>query len=169
MIHQLPMKRFDEQCQVVIMCGISGSGKTHFAQQIEEKGFVRLSTDALIWEKVGDKLFELSKEDQRKLFNESRVEVLRQFVGLVKAGQKIVVDATHCRRSARDDIRRLCGEMQVEPVFVYCHAPKEELWRRLSQRKGEGPDDLIVTEEELTDYWKGFERPQKDETDFIFL
>jgi adenylate kinase len=28
---------------VVMMCGVAGSGKTTFAQQLEKKGFVRLS------------------------------------------------------------------------------------------------------------------------------
>lgn len=162
------MKKFDDNSQVVIMCGISGSGKTRFALQLEEKGFSRLSTDALIWEKVGDKLFGLSKEDQKKLFAESREEIFKQFRTCLTSGIKVVIDATHCKRIARDKIREVCENAGVAPVFVYCYADKEELKRRLSQRKGTAPDDLIVTEEELDNYWLGFERPQEGETDIIF-
>ena len=142
------MKKSDIRNQAVIMCGISGSGKTHFAQQLEKEGYIRLSTDVLIWDKVGYRLFSLSKDEQKILFAECREKVRNQFENLLKSGQKIVVDATHCKRGARDEIRNLCARMGVNPLFVYCYADKDELWHRLSQRKGSGPDDLIVTEEE---------------------
>ncbi|MCH5234608.1 MAG: ATP-binding protein [Muribaculaceae bacterium] len=162
------MKKFDIQNQVVIMCGISGAGKTQYALRLVEEGFFRLSTDVMIWEKVGDKLFSLSKEEQKRLFAECREEVFKQLKSLLKSGTKVVVDATHCKRMVRDEIRKIYNETDIKPVFVYCYAEKEELLRRLSQRKGEGPDDLIVTEEELLNYWLGFERPQEDESDIIF-
>lgn len=163
------MKKFDVESQAVIMCGISGSGKTYYARQLEKEGFSRLSTDVLIWEKFGDKLSSLSKEEQKRLFSECREQVSKQLVFHLKSGRKVVVDATHCKRSVRDDIRNICSQFGVTPVFVYLNADKEVLWDRLSKRKGAGPDDLIVTREELSDYWLGFERPQDDESDFIIL
>lgn len=163
------MKISDIHSQAVIMCGISGAGKTHFARCLEKQGYTRLSTDALIWEKAGPGLFSLPKEEQRKLFRECAQEVRELLIGLLESGKKVVVDATHCRRSVRDEIRRLCAGVPVSPVFIYCHAPKNELWNRLSGRKGHGPDDLIVTPAELDEYWEGFERPQPDETDFVCL
>lgn len=163
------MKKSEIQGQAIIMCGISGSGKTHFALQLEKEGYIRLSTDALIWNKVGDKLFNLSKEEQKKLFTECRKEIRNSFIDLIKSGKRVVVDATHCKRVARDEIRNICRQKDIFPVFVYCEASKEELWNRLSKRKGLGPDDLIVSPDELSEYWLGFERPQADESDFIFL
>lgn len=149
------------------MCGISGSGKTAYARRLEKEGYIRLSSDNLIWQKVGADLFRLTKEEQRKLFAESRLEIISKLKELLTSGKKVVVDATHCKRAGRDAIRNICNKFSVAPVFLYCQAEKEELWRRLSQRKGEGPDDLLVTREELDDYWEGFERPQQDEGDFI--
>lgn len=163
------MEKYDIRTQVVVMCGISGSGKTQFSLRLVEEGsFTRLSTDALIWEKAGNKLSILSKEEQKKLFADCQEEVFKQFRFLLEAGKKIVVDATHCKRKVRDRIRHECAEMGVNPVFIYCFAEKEELKRRLSQRKGLDPDDLIVTEDEFHNYWLGFERPEEDETDIIF-
>lgn len=161
------MKKSDLQNRAVIMCGISGSGKTYYARRLEKQGYIRLSADALIWEKAGKGLDNLSEEEKRHLFAECGCEVRKQLYLLLKSGEKVVVDATHCKRSARDEIRIICREVKVEPVFLFCEAGKEELWQRLSQRKGEGPDDLRVTSDELSDYWLGFERPQEDETDFI--
>lgn len=163
------MKDFDLQSRAIIMCGISGSGKTHYARSLEKKGYLRLSTDLLIWEKTGTELYKLSKEEKNQLFSMCRALVRDEFIALLKSGHKVVIDATHCKRSSRDEMRHICSEIGVKPVFVYCDAEEEELWRRLSQRKGNGPDDLIVTREDLSEYWLGFERPQADETDFIFL
>ena len=163
------MKKFDIKSQAVIMCGISGSGKTHYARQLEREGYVRISTDNLIWEKVGSGLYELSKEDQKELFKECNQEIRTQLVRLLQSGQKVVVDATHCKRSVRNEVRNICERVKVKPVFIFCSAEKEELWRRLSLRKGNGADELIVTKEQLYEYWNGFERPQKDESDFIYL
>lgn len=151
------------------MCGISGSGKTFFARQLEKEGYVRLSLDNLIWTKVGSKLYSLSKEEQKSLFEECRKDVYLQLVELLKAENKVVVDATHCKRSVRDEIRSICAQVKVIPLFIYCHAEEEELWQRLSNRKGDSPDDLMVTRKQFTEYYTRFERPQENETDFIFL
>ena len=162
------MEKFDIPNKVVIMCGISGAGKTQFALRLVEKGYIRLSTDVLIWEKAGDKLSSLSKEELKRLFAECREEVFQKFKALLKTGSKVVIDATNCKLIVRDNIRELCVKMGVSPVFIYCYADKEELKHRLSQRKGTGPDDLIVTEDEFQNYWLGFERPREDESDVIF-
>ena len=155
--------------QAIIMCGISGSGKTYYARKFEKSGYIRLSTDALIWDKTGSDLNSLAKEEQRKLFAQCNQEVRKRLVDLLKSGKKVVVDATHCKRSVRDEIRKLCKEEGVNPLFLYCNADKNELWRRLSRRKGTGPDDLIVTQEDFFKYWQGFEHPQEDESDVEFF
>ena len=151
------------------MCGISGSGKTFHALRLTHEGYVRLSVDNLVWQKVGKNLFKLSQKEQKFLFDECKEEVRRQLKTLLQSGINVVVDATHCRRAARDEVRCICQKAGVKPVFAYCEAEEEELWNRLSQRGGTGPDDLIVTREELSRYWQGFERPQPDETDFIVI
>lgn len=163
------MKKFDIWNQVVIMCGVSGAGKTQFALGLVGKGYFRLSTDVLVWEKADNKLSSLSKEELKRLFDECREDVFSQLNFLIKTGLKVVIDATNCKRIVRDRIREICMKMGVNPVFIYCYADKDELKQRLSQRKGSGPDDLIVTEEEFQNYWLGFERPQKDETDIIYV
>ena len=165
----LLMKKSDLNNQAIIMCGISGSGKTHYAQNLEKKGYTRLSSDAIIWKEVGENLFSLPKEEKKRLFLNCRNQVCNKLHELLKSGEKVVVDATHCRRTARDEIRRICQETGVSPIFIYCEASKEQLWQRLSRRSGKGPDDLLVSQEEFSDYWHGFEPPQHDETDFIFV
>lgn len=165
----LLMKLTDIKNQAVLMCGISGSGKTHFAILLEKLGFIRLSVDKIIWKKVGLQLFSLQKEEKAKLFAESRDELFRRIVELLKSGKRIVVDSTCCKRKTRNEMRDICAEIGVDPVFLYCQANKEVLKERLSRRRGLGPDDLLVSTEELSEYWEGFEPPQPDESDIIYL
>lgn len=161
------MKKSEIKSQAIVMCGISGSGKTYLARQFEDEGYVRLSTDNLIWEKISSESCILSKEEQKKLFSQCNEEVRNKLREHLKSGKKVVVDATHCKRSVRDEIRSICKDEGIRPLFIYCLSNKEELWNRLSKRRGEGPDDLIVTYEELTSYWNSFEQPQEDESDFL--
>ena len=163
------MKKIDFQSRAIIMCGISGSGKTYYARELEKEGYLRLSTDTLIWEKTKGRLHELSNEEQKALFKQCNQEIRSRLRSLLQSKEKVVVDATHCKRAVRDEVRNICENAGVAPVFIYCSAEKEELWSRLCRRKGEGPDDLPVTEDQFSEYWNGFEHPQKDETDFIFL
>ena len=59
---------------VVMMCGVAGSGKTTFAQQLEKEGFLRLSIDEEIWAAHGrygidfpiEKVEEYKKAAERK-------------------------------------------------------------------------------------------------------
>lgn len=163
------MKKFDIDCQAVIMCGVSGSGKTHRARILEQKGFIRVSADSILWEKVGDNLYSLPKKEQKELFKDCRLRILKQFTELLNSGYKTVLDATNCKRSVRDEIRRICHKAGASHVFLYCEADEEKLWNRLKLRKGEGPDDLLVSREELSEYIKGFEYPQDDETDVLVI
>lgn len=154
--------------RVIIMCGISGSGKTHYALQLERAGYLRLSTDTIIWDKIDGNIENLSEEDKKRLFAECREDVRIKLCSLIDKEEKIVVDGTYCKRSARDEIRKLCENKGVRPLFIYCFADKDKLRCRLSRREGSGPDDMIVTEVELDNYWNGFERPDLDETDVLF-
>lgn len=38
---------------VVMMCGVAGSGKTTYAQQLEKEGYIRLSIDEELWSAYG--------------------------------------------------------------------------------------------------------------------
>uniref|UniRef100_UPI001CD78977 AAA family ATPase n=1 Tax=Enterococcus casseliflavus TaxID=37734 RepID=UPI001CD78977 len=39
--------------EVLLMCGVSGAGKTTYSKQKEQEGYVRLAIDELIWEDYG--------------------------------------------------------------------------------------------------------------------
>jgi broad-specificity NMP kinase len=74
------------------MCGVAGSGKTTFSQQLEKEGFVRLSIDEEIWATNGrygidfpiEKIEEYKKDAERKLRNHLKK--------LIHDKQQVVID-----------------------------------------------------------------------------
>lgn len=163
------MPRPDGHPQVVLMCGISGSGKTRYALGLESQGYRRVSVDEIVWRRHGADFASLPPEKVRDIFREGVKKAGELMCGLIDAGCDVVVDATMCKRAARDKMRRVCREHGVAPVFVCLRAPKEVLRLRLAERKGSGPDDLIVTDEQLDRYCIGFEMPDPDETDVEYV
>ncbi len=156
----------DCDSRVVMMCGVSGSGKTYYAAGLEAEGYVRLSPDAILWRRYGSALSSFSQERQRRLFAEVSAGLPGRVLELLDAGERVVVDSTMCRRAKRDAMREACRSRDVEPLLVYMKASLPLLRQRLSLREGLGPDDQIVSETLLEMYYYNFEAPAADE-DFI--
>ncbi|WP_295729980.1 ATP-binding protein [uncultured Muribaculum sp.] len=153
---------------VLLMCGISGSGKTMLSQRLERQyGFVRISVDEMIWEKYGANFVELPFEERRRIFMSIDKDMEHRMENLLDRGNKVVVDATMCRRAKRDSMREMCRMKGIEPLIVYLQASLPLLRRRLSQRKGVGPNDQIVAPPHLEMYFSNFERPMPDEDAYV--
>lgn len=152
--------------RVVLMCGISGSGKTVYARSLQQLGFVRLSADGIIWEKYGDSFASLPFSEQKPVFQSLDRVIADELARLLDAGNRVVVDSTMCKRFKRDNIRAVCARYGIEPQIVYLKASLDVLSQRLAARTGNGPDDQIVSSEQLQGFYANFEPPQPDE---IFL
>jgi len=149
--------------RLVLMCGISGSGKTVFARHLEDIGYVRLSVDELIWDEFGDSFASMPFSEQQPIFQSINIELSGHLERLLAEGHKVVVDATMCKRAKRDCICALASKYGVKPLLVYLKAPLSVLLRRLAGRKGLGPNDQIVPFEQLKGFYANFEAPGDDE------
>lgn len=148
---------------VVMMCGVSGSGKTFVASQLEAEGYERLSADKIVWDEYGDTYFKLSIADQHKIYIAAIDSVISAIPEKVNNGRRVVIDASMCKRQKRDFVRNLCSNIGAECITVYLSAPREILKERLNRRQGTGPDDQRVSEEELDRFLSNFEAPNPDE------
>lgn len=156
-----------EHAEVVLMCGVSGSGKTCFSMKLAEKGFVRLSVDELIWEHYGERFATLPDEERTRIFMECGKEMENQLLECLSAGRRVVVDSTMCKRIKRDRMRKICEEFGKTPVVVYFKAPLSLLRCRLYNRRGLGPNDQIVERTLLETYFANFEAPEADENPVV--
>lgn len=149
--------------RVAVLSGVSGSGKTRAARELEAQGWTRLSADAIVWENIGEGYLTLTPEQQREAYMNAGAEMLTRLSALLREGRRVVLDSSMCRRSKRDAVRAICREARAECALFYLTAPREVLLQRLSRRHGTGPDDQIVPVADLDRFLNGFEVPDPDE------
>ncbi len=149
--------------RVVAMCGVSGSGKTEFAKALERHGFVRVSSDRLIWREYGDRFLSLTDGERMSAFKAVDGEIAREVESLINRGEKIVIDSTMCKIVKRDVMREICRRAGVDLLFIYLQADKKLLLKRLSVRKGRGCDDQIIAPQQLEQFCCNFESPLGEE------
>ncbi|QIT53909.1 AAA family ATPase [Aquisalimonas sp. 2447] len=146
--------------QLVLMHGLSGSGKSTVAQAVVERlGAIRLRSDverkrlagldarSRTDAGVGEGLYgaDLSARTYQRL------EMLAD--GILETGTSVVVDAASLRRDQRERFRHLASRIGVPFTLVACEAAENELRERIRRRQQAGTDpsdaDLTVLEHQL--------------------
>ena len=149
--------------RLVLMCGISGSGKTSLLQAMEsELGYRRVSMDEIIWDRYGELFTQMSAAERAEVFlTASRELEQRTEAALLSTPDaRVVVDATMCKSVRRRAMRGLAARCGTVALVVYLQAPPAVLRARLSHRCGLGPHDQIIPDADLTDFCRNFQPPQ---------
>jgi predicted kinase len=147
---------------VVLMCGLPGAGKTTYAMELVRRGYVRLSIDEVVWQRLGQRdaglVLEAEAFDQLK--EEVRREQRQQLVELILAGRDVVVDYSFWSRAARDDYKALVENHGCRWELVHLKADRTTLERRLEVRNGEeGANSVTVDKTLFNRYLANFEEP----------
>ncbi|PXW99560.1 hypothetical protein C7444_101390 [Sphaerotilus hippei] len=138
--------------RLVIVWGLSGTGKSTVAQQVVQAlGALRLRSDVERKRLFGlqpsqrpapagqpgvgaDQLY--APEATRRTYD--RLEALASTV--LAAGLSVVIDAACLRRAERDALRSLARTAGAEVLLLQCRAPVEALRQRLQARERRGDD-----------------------------
>ncbi|GAA1500943.1 hypothetical protein GCM10009760_63250 [Kitasatospora kazusensis] len=147
---------------VVLMCGLPGAGKTTYAMELVRRGFVRLSIDEVVWQRLGQRdaglVLEVEAFDQLK--EEVRRVQRQELIGLMLAGRDVVVDYSFWSRAAREDYKALVESHGCRWNLVHLKADRTTLERRLAARNGEaGANSVTVDEKLFARYLANFEEP----------
>lgn len=127
--------------QLILMAGISGSGKTWLAEHIAPSlGAVHIRSD--VERKRGAGLGALDRTHSAVgggIYDPKMNEaVYERLAGCARAtlegGFPVIVDATFQRKSDRARLSAVAGELGVPIHLVRCHAPQAILERRVAER-----------------------------------
>ena len=149
---------------VVMMCGVAGSGKTTFSQQLEKVGFVRLSIDEEIWATNGryGVDFSIDKIEEYKIAAESKLH--DYLIKLVHDKQQVVIDFSFWNREKREQYKQLIDKSGGKWKLIYLKVHPDDLRERIKiQNKRFDANAFPITEDTLNSYLRGFETPIGEE------
>jgi aminoglycoside phosphotransferase family enzyme/predicted kinase len=153
---------------VLVLCGVSGTGKTTVAGQVAAvSGWEHLSSDVTRKRLSG---LDPTERGGGELYSRTRTietyrELGRMAAQLLERDRGVVVDATFHLREERDAFRAELGERSESLLFVECHAATETLLARVRKRERQ-PDrvsdaDASVVEHQLAEFEPLDEVPER--------
>ena len=113
------MEEAFEGVDVVMMCGVSGAGKTFVARGLEAQGFVRLSADADVWEAYGEGYARMPAAEQHVIYMRALGNIIGRVPELLRQGKRVVIDASMCKRARRDEVADMCRQAGAQHVNSY--------------------------------------------------
>ena len=138
------------QGAIVVMCGLSGSGKSTIALTISSPGeFIHIRSDALRKHIAGIQLSDRECNIYTDSYTKSTyTKLIETGIMLSLYGHKVILDAKFDQSVFRRQLLKKAVAFGIPTVLVHCHAPSEVLKSRLKHRKG----DISDATEELTEY-----------------
>jgi len=154
---------------LVLMCGLSGSGKTWLARQlatslglihvrsdVERKRLAGLEPDAQSGSGLGRGLYAPS-------MTESVYGRLLACAEDVLCSGGALIDATFARRLDRARFASMARRLRVPATIIYCHAPELTLRSRVGERRRSGHDASEADQQVLDWQLQAFEPLKADE------
>ncbi|WP_420428623.1 AAA family ATPase [Algiphilus sp.] len=136
-----------ERGQILVTCGLSGSGKSVVAERLcEVLPAVRLRSDVERKRLFGlDPLADSGSEADAGIYTVAASERLYRHLArtaqtLASAGERVICDATFLKQAQRRALARAAETAGVDFRVLYVHAPTPVLEARIQQRSQAGED-----------------------------
>jgi aminoglycoside phosphotransferase family enzyme/predicted kinase len=155
---------------LVLMCGLSGSGKSWLAQRLVTRlPALRIRSDVERKRLAG--LDVLARSDspidaglyRRNMSDAVYARLADCAEAVVAGGELAIVDATFLDATRRQTFRELAARLGVGCLTVHCDAPPEILESRVANRDSTGDDASEATIEVLAAQRRTFLPPHADE------
>lgn len=156
--------------RLVLMCGLSGSGKSHLAGMlVTELPALRLRSDVARKRQAGLAASSRSQSPMDAgLYATGRTEqvyaaLADAALALVETGEHVIVDATFIESARRRKLLERASALGVQSCVLYCTAPVEILRERIAAREATGADPSEATLEVLDRQIERLQPPGGDE------
>ncbi len=127
---------------LLVMCGLSGSGKTWLARRLAERlGAVQIRSDVERKRRAGLEALARTQSAVAEGLYSSRMsaavyeDLARAAEDILAGGCSAIVDAACLRRGQRSRFADLAARLGVPSRLVYCEAPVETLRARIDARE----------------------------------
>ncbi|WP_224273129.1 ATP-binding protein [Streptomyces sp. LS1784] len=156
----LPHLDGTERGVVVMMCGLSGAGKSTYAQALEGRGYTRLSIDEVVWERIGHDAADLDPAEYERLKSAVERELWEELIRLMEAKLPVVIDYSFWSRATRDRYKAAIETHGCRWELIHLKADLETLRRRLASRNQRNDANSVTVSDELLErYFANFEEP----------
>jgi uncharacterized protein len=134
------------QGQLILMSGLSGSGKTTVARQLAKQiGAIHIRSDAVRKHLAGVPLAEKGGADlyTPEMSQKTYDRLLHLGITLASQGYPVILDAKYDRQATRQTAITQAQAQSVPLQILYCEAPLDVLKARLQQRQDDISDATI--------------------------
>lgn len=154
---------------VILLCGISGAGKTTAARLLESKGFLRLSIDEEIWSTFGRYGIDYPAAAYPDLQKQAANTIWMRLEQLLPQKIPVVVDNSFWNRATRDRYKQLIESHQRPWKLIYLKVSPEVLRDRLRARQNRFDANAAfpIGDELLNTYLESFQ-PPSGEGELVF-
>ena len=119
-----------ESPRLVVLCGLPGTGKSHFARELASRApFVWLNSDRT--RKLLVARPQYSRREHRRVF--AAMHVLTR--GYLRDGYSVVFDATNLNENVRLPLYAVAEELGVEPLIIRFTAHPDLIRKRMAERE----------------------------------
>ncbi|MBR8835470.1 MAG: AAA family ATPase [Stigonema ocellatum SAG 48.90 = DSM 106950] len=152
--------------QLILMSGLSGSGKSTTARYLARKlGAIHVRSDAVRKHLGGIPLSERGGDDlyTAEMTQKTYARLLDLGILLANIGFPVILDAKYDRQALREQALALATEHQLPFDIIHCTAPLEVLKQRLENRTGDIADataDLLASQTAQAEAFTEKEKPR---------
>lgn len=154
-----------QQGKLILMSGISGSGKSTTAKYLaRELQAIQIRSDAVRKHLGGISLEERGGDDlyTAEMTEKTYARLLNLGVMLARQGFNVILDAKYDQRHLRQDAIAQGEKYQLPLQIIYCTAPLEVVQERLAKRVGDIADatiDLLPSQLQQAEEFTAEEQP----------
>jgi aminoglycoside phosphotransferase family enzyme/gluconate kinase len=157
--------------RLIIMCGVSASGKSTLSKQLAPRlDLIRITSD---YERKRAANIALETDCTATLntglYQASQTEhtyqaLQQQATKVLASGYSVLIDATCLKQHQRERFITLAQQRSLPCAIIYCHAAQTQLHQWLAERRQVGSDASEATAEVLTAQLSEIEVPTSTQT-----
>lgn len=142
---------------VYMLCGLPGSGKTSYANRLEESNCIRLTLDEEVFERFGRD----SKPEYQAREKATKEDLLEKIKFILSEGKSVILDWGFWKKAEREKMSNFAKSPGATPKLIYFKRNRGQLLEGVKGR--DLSKNHKISEALLDKFINEFEEPTKGE------